>query len=162
MWRLRAALLVCVAYLVGCDHASKLAATAALRNRAPFRIVPGFVDLSYAENRDVAFNAFSRLSLHPPAWALAVVMLCTTAAVLVAWARRRRAAWPEQLGFALVLAGALGNTIDRLARGHVVDFIYVHFWPIFNVADVLVVAGIALLVLSRRAAGAGEASARTG
>jgi signal peptidase II len=150
-WRFRAAFcVVCVACLVGCDHVSKLAAEAALRDRASIPIVDGVIDLSYAENRDVAFNALSRLSLHVPAWALAAFTVVATVAVLIAWVRRRRGTWPEHTGFALLSAGAIGNGLDRLVHGHVVDFIHVRFWPVFNVADMLVVAGIALLFLGRR------------
>ncbi len=112
-------------------------------------VVPGVVDLAYTENHDVAFDGLSRLSLHAPAAWLAAFALCITAAVLVAWVRRRRAAWPVHVGFACIVAGALGNALDRATRGHVVDFIHVHFWPVFNVADILVVAGIAILVMSR-------------
>jgi signal peptidase II len=143
------ALIACVLGLVGCDHATKLAAESSLRDHASLAVVPGVVDLSYIENHGVAFSALERLSLHPPAWALVALALATTAVVVVAWARRRGARWPEHAGFALLVAGALGNAIDRIARGHVVDFIHVRFWPVFNVADVLVVAGIAWLMLLR-------------
>ena len=148
-WRIRAAFFVCVTCLVGCDHTSKRAAEAALRNRAPVSVVRNVIDLTYAENRDVAFNALSRLSLHVPAWALTAFTGVVTLAVLVAWMQRRPARWPEQTGFALVLAGAIGNGLDRLVSGHVVDFIHVHFWPVFNVADVFIVAGVALLFFRR-------------
>jgi signal peptidase II len=148
-FKLRLGLLACIACLVGCDHATKLAAEVALRNRASLPIVPGAVDLTYAENRDVAFDAFSRLSLHPPAWALSASAVAMTLLVLVAWARRRRAAWPEHAGFALLCAGAIGNLVDRLSRGYVVDFVHVRFWPVFNVADALVVVGIAVLLFVR-------------
>jgi signal peptidase II len=143
------ALLLCVAGLVGCDHATKLAAETALRDHAPMRVWPGVMDLAYTENHGVAFSALERLSLHPPAWALFALALVGTSALLALWFRRRRAAWPEHAGFALVVAGALGNALDRVARGHVVDFIHVRFWPVFNVADILVVAGGMLLLLVR-------------
>ena len=53
----------------------------------------------------------------------------------------------------LVLAGALGNLADRLARGYVVDFIHVHRWPVWNVADAWVVMGVgALMIAGIRAA----------
>jgi len=153
-------LLACVMALVGCDHATKLAAATALREHGPVVVVPGVVDLAYTENHDVAFDGLSRLSLHaPPAW-LAAFALCITAAVLVAWVRRRRAAWPVHVGFACIVAGALGNALDRATRGHVVDFIHVHFWPVFNVADILVVAGIGILLLCRVAAQSGLRPAR--
>jgi signal peptidase II len=141
------ALFACVACLVGCDHATKLAAQAALRNRGPLPIVPGAVDLTYTENRDMAFSALSQLSLHPPAWVLAASTVAITLLVVLAWARRLRAAWPVQAGFAFICAGAIGNLVDRLAHGYVVDFVHVRFWPVFNVADALVVAGVGLLAL---------------
>jgi signal peptidase II len=46
------------------------------------------------------------------------------------------------------VAGAIGNVLDRAARGHVIDFIHVRFWPVFNVADVLVVVGVGVLLLA--------------
>ncbi len=53
----------------------------------------------------------------------------------------------------LVLAGAIGNLADRLARGYVVDFIHVHHWPVWNVADAWVVLGVgALMIAAIRAA----------
>jgi signal peptidase II len=160
-WPLHAALIVSVACLVGCDHATKVAAEVALRD-GPSVLVPGVVDLRYTENRDVAFNALARASLHPPAWSLAALAAGMTAAVFVAWARRRHAAWPEQVGFAFLAAGALGNALDRIVSGHVVDFIHVRFWPVFNVADVLVVAGIVVIALARgRAARAYEIGSRS-
>ena len=143
------ALLACVAGLVGCDHATKLAAESALRGRGAVALVPGVVDLSYTENRDVAFDALARLSLHPSSLLLVAFALTVTAAVVGLWVRRRHAGWPEHAGFAMVVAGALGNAIDRAVRGHVVDFVHVRFWPVFNVADVFVVAGIVLLVVAR-------------
>ena len=62
-----------------------------------------------------------------------------------------RAAWRDALPLALVIAGAVGNLIDRLRFGYVVDFVdwYVgkHHWPAFNVADSAIVVGAVLLVL---------------
>jgi signal peptidase II len=49
-------------------------------------------------------------------------------------------------GVAVALGGATGNLLDRLLRGHIVDFIEVGFWPVFNVADVGIVAGLGLLL----------------
>ena len=48
------------------------------------------------------------------------------------------------------MAGGLGNAIDRLASGYVVDFIHLRHWPVFNVADILVVLGAVALVLGMR------------
>ena len=71
------------------------------------------------------------------------VVIC---GVLVAWLRRTpRADWRTAMPFALVIGGAVGNVIDRLRFGHVVDFIQWHwrdhYWPAFNIADSAIVAG---------------------
>ena len=143
-----AGLVACVAALVGCDHATKLAAETSLRDHPPLQLVRGVVDLSYTENRGIAFDGFTRLSLHPSSWLLVAFGLAMTAAVIGVWVRRRRASWPEHVGFTCVVAGAIGNVLDRAARGHVIDFIHVRFWPVFNVADVLVVVGVGVLLLA--------------
>jgi signal peptidase II len=75
------------------------------------------------------------------------------AAIAVLAVRRRRAAEPpsraEQVGVALVVGGALGNLVDRVVRGYVVDFIHVHGWPVFNVADIAVAVGVGFIVGAR-------------
>jgi signal peptidase II len=78
---------------------------------------------------------------------LAVVAAVFALAVLV-WGRlyARHSAWIAW-GLALLLGGAVGNLIDRLYRGFVVDFLDFHFWPVFNVADCAVVIGAALIVV---------------
>lgn len=50
----------------------------------------------------------------------------------------------------LVSAGAVGNGLDRLLRGYVVDFLYLHHWPVFNVADIYITAGGILLLIASR------------
>jgi signal peptidase II len=58
--------------------------------------------------------------------------------------------------------GAPGNLVDRVARGYVVDFVHVEHWPVFNMADVFLVVGAALLVVaSMRASTRGSMSARS-
>lgn len=51
-------------------------------------------------------------------------------------------------GVAVALGGATGNLLDRLVRGHIVDFIEIGFWPVFNVADVGIVAGLGLMLMA--------------
>ena len=148
----RAALLVAVVLLVGCDHATKYAAKSELENQPPQQLISSVLDLRYVENRDIAFNLLAAV---PPA-VRAPLLLAFGALALVALAvllMRSRAATSERVALALLLAGAAGNYLDRVARGYVVDFIHVPHWPVFNVADALLVAGFALLGLSRLRAG---------
>lgn len=136
--------------LVGCDHATKLGAERDLRGQPPTPVVSG-VDLAYHQNHGVAFN----LERHLPATGRTAVVVLGGLVALgflgrALW-RRRGQVTLETAGYVLVLGGALGNLIDRLARGYVVDFIHVHHWPVWNVADAWVVLGVgALLIASLR------------
>lgn len=139
--------------LVGCDHATKAAAQAALERRGPLSIVPGVLDLRYAENRDMAFSLLRGIQSPAKVAILFVCSIIVLGVILVGWWSSRRASATEQAGYALIVAGALGNAIDRAFRGYVVDFIHLHSWPVFNVADMAIVAGGILLaiVMFRRA-----------
>jgi signal peptidase II len=134
----------------GCDHATKLVARTYLAER-PVTIVPHVLELRLADNREVGFDLTRGLALpHKPLW-LGVAALGTLCALGLWWRRHRPA---DLVPLALLLAGGLGNASERLARGFVTDFIYLHYWPVFNVADVLVACGIGLAALhqgSRRA-----------
>jgi signal peptidase II len=139
--------------LVGCDHATKAAAQCALAGGRAIGIVDGVLELRFAPNDDVAFSMLRRTGViaATPPFLLAALALAGVAFVVAFWLARRRAASPiEHLGFAFLFGGAIGNLIDRLTRGYVVDFIHLRHWPIFNVADVAVVLGIVLVAFGRR------------
>jgi signal peptidase II len=143
--------------LVGCDHATKWAAKGALEDQPPRRIVGRVLELRYAENTDVAFNLLRWIPETARRYALLVFGAAALAALMVAAMRAQRpwmrAAW------LLIAAGAAGNYFDRVLRGYVVDFIHLTHWPVFNMADIYVVAGAGLLALlawrSRETAPAG-------
>jgi signal peptidase II len=140
--------LLLIAGLTGCDLATKHVAQQNLRGQPPTVLLSGVAELRYAENRDTAFGLLRAI----PAGPRRVVILGLKLGVLALlgwlwWSQRARTRRFELLGYALVLAGALGNLADRLFRGYVVDFIHVSHWPIFNVADVLIVVGVGLLAL---------------
>jgi signal peptidase II len=156
--------------LFGCDHATKLAAKASLEGAAAVPVAPGMlhgaVELRYVENRDVAFSALGHLGVErSPALLIALSAVAMTGLVVMAlleWRRRSRGAMNgdgrpasarrdriANAGLALILGGAVGNLADRIVRGYVVDFIHVKGWPVFNVADIAVVAGMGLMALAR-------------
>jgi len=141
------ALVLAVLPMVGCDYATKDWAETSLQGSAPISVVPDVFELTYARNFDVAFNALRTI---PEAARLAVIVAAGASAIaLVAFLSLRRGRpRVEAAGYAFVLAGALGNLSDRLTRGYVVDFLYLHHWPVFNVADVWIVLGVGLLGLS--------------
>ncbi len=135
--------------LIGCDHATKIGAKAALEGKGPLDLFAGVIDLRYTENRDTAFSALDQFHFAGKSMVIAALATAALVAIAYAWWRRRHAPLVEQAGFALVVAGALGNVGDRLARGYVVDFIHVAHWPVFNVADAAIVAGALVLIRSR-------------
>jgi len=142
LWR-SASVVVSLATLVGCDHATKFAAKAELEHQAPRRLLGSLLDVRYVENTDVAFNALRWIPEGVRSSLLIVFGAVAILSVLVLLQRTGRATTRASL--VLILAGALGNYADRLARGYVVDFIHIPHWPVFNVADICVTAGVVLL-----------------
>ena len=138
-----------VALLVGCDGATKYEAVAHLAGAAPARLVPTVLDLVYTENHDTAFTVLRGVVWPAKAELLAAIAWVATFTLALAWWKRRHAPSPAlHLAFALTLAGALGNALDRVTRGFVVDFVHLHAgrleWPVFNLADIFVVVGAGL------------------
>src|SRR3954469_7548764 len=144
-WGHRVALLTALTLLVGCDHATKFVAKAELGGHAPRSLIDGLLRLRYTENTDVAFNLLRAVPERVRAPLLTIMGAAAIVALLGFLLLRR-----SQLGFAriallLMTAGALGNVLDRVFRGYVVDFVQVPHWPVFNVADIYVTAGAILL-----------------
>ena len=131
------------AYLL--DRLTKVWAEASLQGRPPIPVIPGVLDLRFATNSGGAFSIGQRAP-----WLFAGASIAVAAAIILTAHRHRHAATAIALG--LVLGGALGNLTDRIVRGPgisgtVVDFIDLHVWPVFNLADSAIVIGAALLVL---------------
>ena len=138
--------------LVGCDHATKYLAKTQLESGPPRSVIGNVLRLRYAENTDMAFNLLRWIpeSVRRP---LLLGFGALAIAALVMLVVRGTDRGFARLALLLILAGALGNYLDRLGRGYVVDFIHVPYWPVFNVADIWVTTGGLLLfavVLIRR------------
>ena len=122
--------------------------------RGGMSVVGRRVILVYAENPGIAFSQFQNLS--GGRVVLSLVALGALALVL-AYLRKVPASQVGTIaGLGLIWGGALGNVIDRVARGSVTDFVLVNLgvwpfnpWPVFNVADAALVAGVALMILTR-------------
>jgi signal peptidase II len=144
----RLALFGLLALLVGCDHATKFVAKSQLEGERPHQLIRGVLDLDYTENRDVGFNLLRGIPEGPRAKVLLVAGALALLALGATLVRRAPRAPLTRAALLLLTAGAAGNYVDRLARGYVVDFVYLHHWPVFNVADVYVTAGAVMLGLS--------------
>jgi signal peptidase II len=107
-------------------------------------VIEGFWNWYRTYNTGAAFSFLSDAG----GWQKYVfVVLAVAISGLLGWwlAQTRRGDWKSALPYSLVIGGALGNVIDRLLHGHVVDFIQWHwrdhYWPAFNVADSAIVVG---------------------
>ncbi len=143
--------LILSAALIALDQWTKQLAVQHLVYGEPVTFIAGFWNWTLAHNTGAAFSFLANAG----GWQhwFFVLLAAVISLTLTVWlARTRRGAWHTALPFALVVAGALGNAIDRLRFGYVVDFVdwYVgqHHWPIFNVADSCIVLGAVFLVLS--------------
>ena len=128
------------------DQLSKAVVTANAEGLAGgLPVFPGF-NLVFHRNDGITFGLFGQV----PWWALAGVALTVTAWLFLMMWRTTRAS--EATAYGLIAGGALGNVIDRIRFGAVTDFLDFHVgtyhWPAFNLADVAVITGAAVLVLS--------------
>lgn len=141
------------AAMIVLDQLSKHWALSGLQYNQPVTVIEGFWNWTLVYNYGAAFSFLSDAG----GWqrwffsGLAVVI----SAVLVFWlSRTPRGDWRTAFPFALIVAGALGNLIDRVRFGYVVDFVdwYLGFtdwphWPAFNIADACIVVGAVMMVL---------------
>lgn len=130
------------------DQYTKYKAMKLLMHKKPYVIVKDFIQLHYVENRGAAFGILQDKKLFFVIITLIVIIttsyyLINNYDVLYKWTR---------IGIALLLAGAIGNLIDRIRLGYVVDFISVRLintydFPVFNIADIAIVLGTGLIMI---------------
>ncbi|MGW4353886.1 signal peptidase II [Nocardia sp. NPDC004582] len=138
-------LLLLAAVVLGLDLLTKTIVVATMTPGKPIDLIGDWARLTLVRNPGAAFSMATGMT-----WALTLI----AAAVVIGVIRigRTLRSLPWAIGLGLVLGGALGNLIDRLFRapgplqGHVVDFVAVGWWPVFNVADSAIVCGAILLV----------------
>lgn len=128
--------------VVALDQALKAIVVRTLPLGGSVALLP-FLSLTRVHNPGVAFSLFPQVPAFVPA-AIVVTLL-----VLLF---RREAQWTQDLqvqrALVLLAGGALGNLIDRVRLGAVIDYLDLRVWPVFNLADVAVTVGAALLILS--------------
>ena len=138
--------IIAVVVLILLDQGTKLWALASLKPIHNMTLVEGFMDLTFVENRGVAFGMFSGQR-----WFILLLTGIIAAGLIWFYVTmpKKKEYFPLRVSLVLVLSGAIGNIIDRLFRGYVVDFFEFTFfeWPVFNVADIYVVVGVTLLAL---------------
>jgi len=153
------------AFIIALDQVSKVWVERSFELYESVALLPVF-DLTYLRNTGAAFSFLAGAGGWQR-WFFTLLAAGVSVGIVV-WLRRvhaRAQAWLAA-GLALILGGALGNVIDRLRLGYVVDFVHVHwqehYFPAFNVADAAITVGAACVILdtlleSRRARAGGSA-----
>ena len=139
------------------DQATKLTVDARLDFADRIPVIDGFFYLTHVRNPGAAFGMFTDA---PAAIRLTLFIGITIIAIFMLFGFYRKLAPGERfsaLSLGLILGGAVGNLIDRVFRGEVVDFLHFRLWggyqwPDFNLADAFIVVGVAFLVIELLAA----------
>lgn len=122
---------------LGLSFLAKYLADTYLHVRVP--VVGSFAGLDPVQNPGVAFGLRLPTSIQGLVILIALTLVC-----VIAWKSRRTGL--DQLGYGLIVGGALGNVLDRVRDGLVTDFIQVGTFPVFNVADSCITIGVVLLL----------------
>jgi signal peptidase II len=132
------------------DQTTKTWAIRKLRIGGDIEVIPGFLNFAYAQNTGVAFSMFDEGG-DTGRWALSGLAFVAAAAVLYFFWKVPRGDDRILGALSLLLAGIVGNVLDRMRLGFVIDFIDVQFgtwhYPTFNVADSAICIGAVLLIL---------------
>ena len=138
------------ALVVALDQWTKHLALAVLDPYAPQAVIPGFLNWTLAFNPGAAFSFLADAGGWQR-WFFTALAIGVSLVLAVWLARTPRGDWRNAAPLALVIGGALGNLIDRLRFGLVVDFVQVYWrdwvFPAFNVADSAITVGAAMLIL---------------
>lgn len=134
--------------LAALDQVTKYLVTVKMPLHDSQPVIPGLLSLTYTQNTGAAFSMLHEVPI-PVQLALNVAIVVLFLIIIRPQAGTRLGAW----AMALILGGAFGNIVDRVLRQYVVDFLDLHLahqgvlyrWPIFNLADIFVVAGVVMM-----------------
>lgn len=144
----KSCMLACVSIilLVMLDQLTKWIAIVKLKEKASFNIIENVLELAYLENRGAAFGMLQNQRIF---FVILTVSMLVGIAYLFLKTPKTKKYLPLRICAVFITAGAIGNLIDRVIRGFVVDFIYFSLidFPIFNVADIYVTVTFFVLIL---------------
>ena len=138
--------LIFVVFIVGADQFTKYLTVVNIALGQDVEFIPGFLGLTYVQNTGAAFSSFEGMQ-----WLFALIFAIFTIAVI--WEFRKQSLGMSAFEWWCVIAiygGGLGNMIDRIRLGYVVDMIETKFmrFPVFNVADCFITCGVIALMVS--------------
>ncbi len=134
-------------FFLAIDQITKYFAVALLQDNSSVHLIGNFLRFTYVENRGAAFGILQNQRLF---FIISTVVLVAFLIYMIVFNKKVTTA--TKLTLSLILSGAIGNFIDRLRLGYVIDFVDVRFgdfydFPVFNVADSCLVVGVIILVI---------------
>lgn len=137
--------------LIAIDQVTKLYIHTHYRLGETHPIINGFFNLSYVQNKGAAFGILSQGNSPLRDWFFLLLAPCAALFILFLLKKAKDNLWLYTSALALIFSGTLGNYLDRLQFGYVIDMLDVHYktlyyWPVFNVADAVIVVGVSILV----------------
>ena len=143
------------------DQASKLAVDASMQLYESIPLMPYF-NLTYAHNTGAAFSLLAKAGGWQR-WLFAGLAVVMSGIIAVWLARLEKHETLMAIALSMILGGAIGNLIDRVAYGYVIDFLDVYYrqwhWPAFNIADSAICIGVGLMLLESLGVGRKPANA---
>lgn len=131
------------------DQFTKIWVDRSMKLYDSIQVIENFFHITYLRNRGAAFSFLSDASWRLPFFI--IISIIAAVVILVAFRKLRDDQKLGQRALAMIFSGAVGNLIDRVRLGEVIDFLdahwYRHHWPAFNVADSLICVGVFLLAL---------------
>ncbi len=135
--------LIVIAALMAIDQIIKLIVVGSLKPIGSFVLIPHFLEFTYSENSGAAFGMLQNNSIF-----FAAVTVLVSALIFAFLIKYKHHNLLSKIACVMIIAGGLGNLIDRLRLRYVIDFIHFYFFGyIFNFADCLVTVGVALMVV---------------
>lgn len=130
--------------IIGIDQLSKILVSGNFTHKTDITLIPGLFDLVYRKNTGAAFSILSK-----HVYLLGIISIIFSIAIIIYVIKFKPSHPLQRTSIALIFAGAVGNGIDRLCRGYVIDFIETTFinFPVFNIADISITIGAVLLIL---------------
>ena len=132
--------------IAGCvlliDRLTKAAVLQFMHLGQSIPLVPPLLHLTYVQNTGAAFGLFKGMG-----WVLMALAVVVVGWVIVELRRRPPVSALRRAAYGFILGGAVGNFIDRLWLGHVIDMIDLRVWPVFNIADSSITIGVVCILL---------------
>lgn len=144
--------LILSAAIIFFDWLSKAWALSTLTYQQSVEVIPGFWNWTLVHNRGAAFSFLAQAGGWQQ-WLFSALAVFISVVCVLMLKKADRHDWQTALPLALIIGGALGNLIDRIRFGYVIDFVHWYYgsfhWPVFNLADAAIsIAAVLLIVLS--------------